>query len=149
VCYKHLVVEHKTSFAVDHVDPITGERHRWHTNRIEGAWKHAKQYFRIMNGTSVGNFEAHLCEIMFRNRERTNSLVATLQLICKHYPLITPPMTSGDTRVFKSWLADGTSGIADTIDRGDSSCTGDSSNDCADEDETQLYDYRDSDATIG
>ena len=30
------------------------------TNRIEGAWKHAKSHFRKINGTSLPNFEAHL-----------------------------------------------------------------------------------------
>jgi transposase len=70
--YTHRIVQHKKAFAVDYRDPITGETERVHTNRIEGAWKHAKSYFRSMNGTSLGNFEAHLCEIMFRNRERCN-----------------------------------------------------------------------------
>jgi ISXO2-like transposase domain len=40
--YKHRIVEHKRAFAADYIDPVTGERERVHTNRIEGAWKHAK-----------------------------------------------------------------------------------------------------------
>ncbi len=35
-----------------------------HMNQIEGAWKHAKQHFRKINGsTSITNCEAHLSEI--------------------------------------------------------------------------------------
>lgn len=45
------------------------------TNRIEGAWKHAKDHFRRINGTSMINFEAHLAvlqkkEMITKKKER-------------------------------------------------------------------------------
>jgi transposase-like protein len=32
--YKHRIVQHKKSFAIDYHDPVTGESERVHTNRI-------------------------------------------------------------------------------------------------------------------
>jgi len=64
--YKHYVVEHKKAFSCHCRDSSTGETVTMHTNRIEGAWKHAKDYFRRMKGTKVTQFEGHLCEMMWR-----------------------------------------------------------------------------------
>ena len=59
------------------------------TNRIEGAWKHAKSHFRKINGTSLANFEVHLAEIIWRNcmcGVRSNAISATFDLIKHYYP---------------------------------------------------------------
>ena len=67
VGYTHYVVCHKTSFRKEYRNQATGEIVVCITNKIEGAWKHAKDHFRVMNGTSPGNFEGHLCQILYRN----------------------------------------------------------------------------------
>ena len=51
--YKHNVVNHKHTFRTECTDQETGETVVVQTNQIEGAWKHAKDYFRHMNGTKV------------------------------------------------------------------------------------------------
>ena len=38
-----------------------------HTNRIEGSWKHAKDHFRKMSGTSRSQFESHVAEVLWPN----------------------------------------------------------------------------------
>ena len=38
-----------------------------HTNRIEGAWKHAKEHFKKMSGTQSSQFDGHLAEVMWRS----------------------------------------------------------------------------------
>ena len=48
--YDHYIIEHKTSFSRLCRDRRTGRLVTVHTNRIEGSWKHAKDYFRRMNG---------------------------------------------------------------------------------------------------
>ena len=40
--FKHFTVNHKHSFRVGYYNAETGATERVHTNRIEGAWKHAK-----------------------------------------------------------------------------------------------------------
>ena len=40
--YDHFTVNHKHSFRVDYQNVVTGEVEKVSTNRIEGAWKHAK-----------------------------------------------------------------------------------------------------------
>ena len=43
-----------------------------HTNRIEGAWKHAKEHFSRMSGTKISQFDGHICEIMWRAEAKSN-----------------------------------------------------------------------------
>jgi transposase-like protein len=135
--YRHRIVQHKKAFAADYHDPATGEIERVHTNRIEGAWKHAKTYFRTMNGTSVSNFEAHLCEIMFRNRKRGNSLPATLQLITRHYPLTRPPSETFVPPIFDCWCKEDVPPGNDTVNRCDSSCDETQASDSSTHDEEE------------
>ena len=59
------MVEHKYAYKAICCDQETNDVVEVHTNRIEGAWKHAKKHFRDMNGTSMNNFEGHLFQIMF------------------------------------------------------------------------------------
>lgn len=62
--YNHFIVLHKYSFKKVYINQDTRKEVEIHTNRIEGAWKHAKDYFRRMSGTNISQFEGHLCEIM-------------------------------------------------------------------------------------
>lgn len=62
--YDHFTVLHKYNFKKVYIKQDTNERVVCHTNRIEGAWKHAKDYFRKMSGTQISQFEGHLAEIM-------------------------------------------------------------------------------------
>jgi transposase-like protein len=57
--YNHFTVLHKYSFKKVYVKEGTGEEVQVHTNRIEGAWKHAKDHFRRMSGTKLSQFEGH------------------------------------------------------------------------------------------
>jgi transposase-like protein len=131
--YGHRVVEHKTAFAVDYIDPATGASERVHTNRIEGAWKHAKAYFREMNGSSVSTFESHLCDIMFRNRVGEKAITATLDLIVKHYPCTQPPQVVVQSPIFSCWSGGAHDDPSVTILRADSSADEDD-DDCHKED---------------
>ena len=61
------------------------------TNRIEGTWAHAKTHFRTINGTSKGNFEAHLSEIMWRSHEKGKNIYKSIfDLIRNYYTLDGP-----------------------------------------------------------
>jgi len=91
--YKHYVVQHKRSFSCQCRDEQTGQDVTIHINRIQGAWKHAEDYFKHMNGTKVTQFEGHLCEIMWRWCDRRPKLEAILKLIIQYsYPLSGPPI---------------------------------------------------------
>jgi len=79
--YTHLVVEHKKTFSRQCRDASTGQLITVHTNTIEGAWKHAKDYFRKMNGTKLPQFQGHLCEVMWRFWDRRPRPEAVLTLI--------------------------------------------------------------------
>ena len=57
----------KTSIQTSaYVNQVSQEEVEFHTNRIEGAWKHAKDHFRKMSRTKISQFEGHLAEIMWR-----------------------------------------------------------------------------------
>jgi transposase-like protein len=58
--YRHFTVIHKYSFKKTYKNAGTGEIKVVHTNRIEGAWKHAKVYFRKMSGTKASQWEGHM-----------------------------------------------------------------------------------------
>ena len=55
-------------FTQTYKDSQTEELKTDHTNTIQGSWKHAKEHFQRINGTSVKNFDGHLCEVIWRNR---------------------------------------------------------------------------------
>lgn len=62
--YNHFTVLHKYSFKKVYINQDTRKEVEIHTNRIEGAWKHAKDHFRRMTGTNISQFEGDICEIM-------------------------------------------------------------------------------------
>ena len=70
--FKHFTVIHKYAFKKSYVNKETGEIVEIHTNRIEGAWKHAKDHFKRMSGTKLGQFEGHMAEIMWRAEVKSN-----------------------------------------------------------------------------
>ncbi|XP_060590076.1 uncharacterized protein LOC132745237 [Ruditapes philippinarum] len=61
--YRHFTVIHKYSFKKTYKNAETGDIEVVHTNRIEGAWKHAKDYFRKMSGTKASQWEGHMAEV--------------------------------------------------------------------------------------
>jgi hypothetical protein len=75
-----------------------------------------------MNGTTSGNFEQHLCEYMFRNWERSNALKATLNLICRYFPLMHCPDVDVKPPMFTSWLGHGVTLLDESIRRHNSPC---------------------------
>ena len=53
--YHHFTVLHKYSFKKVYIQKDTREEVEIHTNRTEGAWKHAKEHFRRMSGQYMRN----------------------------------------------------------------------------------------------
>jgi transposase-like protein len=91
VGFQHFSVTHKTNFVQSYKNAETGEVTKCCTNQIEGAWRHAKDHFRKMNGTNVASFEQHLCEVIWRNHtHRLNIYDAFFQLLKSRYPLHRP-----------------------------------------------------------
>jgi transposase-like protein len=67
VDYNHFSVIHKRAFKKQYKHVRTGKIVDVQTNRIEGAWKHAKDHFRKMSGTKATQWEGHMAEIMWRS----------------------------------------------------------------------------------
>ena len=65
--YDQFTILHKFSLKKIYRHKITNEKKIVHTNRIEGAWKHAKDYFRKMSGTNKRQLESYLAEVIWRN----------------------------------------------------------------------------------
>jgi len=119
--YTHYVVEHKKEFSCQCRDQITGEVLMVCTNRIEGAWKHAKDYFRQMNGTKVTQFESHLCELMWIWWDQTPRPEAILRLIKEFYPLTGRPALKRSYPVFQTWSRQSSDSLEDCMSQTDSS----------------------------
>jgi len=62
-----------------------------------------QDHFRRINGTSPGNFEGHLCEIMWRSWVKGNQVSGLFSLIKAQYPLTTEPTLYKRLRVFSGW----------------------------------------------
>ena len=54
--YTHFSVVHKEGFTATYKNDETGEEVTVNTNRIEGAWAHAKGHFRKIYGASARTF---------------------------------------------------------------------------------------------
>ena len=54
--YEHYTVIHKDEFKAVYINTETEEEVELHTNRIEGAWAHAKNHFKKIYGTNSKNF---------------------------------------------------------------------------------------------
>ena len=65
--FNHFTVVHKYTFKQKYYNTETGNYLTLHTNRLEGTWKHAKDYFKKMNGSNINNFESHLSNIVMWN----------------------------------------------------------------------------------
>ena len=104
--YKHFVVEHKYTFKSTCVefDPDSGMCVTVHTNRIEGAWIHAKQHFKFINGTKLSQFESHLCAVMWRQWDRCPKPEAILSMIVEYNPLSGPPDFTTTSLLFPTWM---------------------------------------------
>jgi len=61
--YRHFTVIHKYTFKSFYWNVETGDFVEVHTNRIEGALRHAKTHFRKISGTKLTQFEGHLAEV--------------------------------------------------------------------------------------
>lgn len=96
-----------------------------HANRIVGAWKHAKDHFRHMNGTSIANCQSHLCEIMFRNCHNGQSPQETIKMIKEVYSIVEPCSFTCVRSLFNTWFLSQAYGADDSISRRDSSCDSD------------------------
>lgn len=101
--YNHFTVLHKYSFKKVYIHQETREEVEIHTNRIEGAWKHAKDHFRRMSGTKISQFEGHLCEIMWRAETKSNLYQSFFQSLSTIYTLRGPPVYTYPTPIFPTW----------------------------------------------
>ena len=54
--YTHFSVVHKKAFTAKYRNTKTGQEITVNTNRIEGAWAHAKAHFRNIYGASAKTF---------------------------------------------------------------------------------------------
>ena len=95
---------HKSTFKQKYVNTETGEQVFCCTNRIEGAWKIAKDHFRSINGSNTNQFEQHLCEIVWRNHTyRQNVYSAFFELLTSIFTLQSPAQFTYTKPVFKTW----------------------------------------------
>ncbi len=107
--FSHFTVLHNYAFKKVYVNKRTQERKYVHTNRIEGSWKHSKDYFRRMSGTKRTQFEGHIAEIMFRNQVACSGGGMTSQfydLLRDVYTLEAPPSYTYTTPLFSTWTMD-------------------------------------------
>ena len=104
--YDHFTVLHKYAFKKVYKHKITGELKVVHTNRIEGSWKHAKDHFRKMSGTSRSQFESHVAEVLWRNHSarRPGTLYEHFfDDVRDIYPLDKPAAYTYTTPLFNTW----------------------------------------------
>ena len=103
--YKHFTVLHKYSFKKVYVETATKKEVVVHTNRIEGAWKHAKAHFRKMSGTLSSQFEGHMAEVIWRSRCKGQLYEAFFDQLKTVYNLEGPPTFSFSRSelLFDSW----------------------------------------------
>lgn len=78
---------HKHNFKKVYVNQATNERIEVHTNRIEGAWKYAKDHFRRMSGTKLSQFEGHIAEIIWRSEAKGHVYQTFFELLRSVYSL--------------------------------------------------------------
>ncbi|GFR94874.1 mitotic-spindle organizing protein 2A [Elysia marginata] len=103
--FEHFTVVHKTQFKQIYVHQETDERVEAHTNKIEGAWAHAKQHFKKIYGTKASNFESHLCEILWRNwRSGSNILNFYFRDLKTFFPLTGRCNYRAKRPIFSKWI---------------------------------------------
>lgn len=88
--YEHFTVIHKYSFKKTYVNTKTQDIVEVHRNRIEGAWKHAKDHFRKLSGTKITQFERHIAELMWRSAEKRNVYQTFFDFLYSLYTLTGP-----------------------------------------------------------
>ena len=98
------------SFVQRYKDTLSGKIRTVHTiNRIEGSWKFAKDHFRKINGAKISTFEAHLCEIIWRNRvviAHHDTIISFFNLVKSHLSLRRQPnLETVRVPLFDSWSA--------------------------------------------
>lgn len=87
------------TFKKTYINTKTRQEVEVHTNRIEGAWKHAKDHFKRTSGTKINQFEGHLAEIMWRS----NIYTSFFDLVKYVYPLQKPATYVYKTPLFDTW----------------------------------------------
>lgn len=98
--YNHFTVIHKYSFKKTYKNTLTEEIITVHTNRIEGAWKHAKDHFKRMSGTKYTQFEGHMAEVMWRAVVKGNIYQSFFDLLRSVYTLNCDPEYEYTTPLF-------------------------------------------------
>jgi hypothetical protein len=87
ICYKHFSILHKYAFNSEYKNVETGEIIKFHTNRIKGALKYAKEYFRIMFKTKATQWEWHLAEVECSSEVKGNRYQEFFDLLKSVYRL--------------------------------------------------------------
>lgn len=102
--YSHFTVVHKDRFVQEYEHVGTHEIIKVHTNQIEGGWKHAKDHFKRINGTTIANFESHLALVTFRNHHaKTNRFSSFFNKVVRYFPLDKPPHFKHTEPLFDTW----------------------------------------------
>ena len=89
--YQHFTVIQKYAFKKICKNTETGEKISVSTNKIEGAWQHAKIHFRRMAGKRITQFEGYLKEIMWRSQAKGNLYEEFFNLLKSVFTLDKPP----------------------------------------------------------
>ena len=92
-----------------YVNQVSQEEVEVHTNRIEGAWKHAKDHFRKISGTKIIQVEGHLAEIMWRADVKLDHYEGFFRHLRSVNHLNGPPEYHYPTPLFSTWT-----GMADS-----------------------------------
>ncbi|KAK3107606.1 hypothetical protein FSP39_018210 [Pinctada imbricata] len=101
--FMHFTVVHKYAFKKTYRNVETGDIVSVHTNKIEGAWKHAKDHFKKMSCTRLSQFEGHMAEIMWRSDSKGNLYREFFNILGEVYNLRQPYEYLYSTPLFDSW----------------------------------------------
>ena len=90
--FQHFNVSHKTNFKAVYKNLKTNGHIECCTKNIEGAWKHAKDHFKRINGCGLSTFEGHLSKVVWRNHVKYDNIYYSFYTkVCSIYTLDKPP----------------------------------------------------------
>ena len=101
----HFSVNHKRGYRDNYIDMRTKKLVSIDTNRIENAFYHFKQHFRIRHGVKRSTFESHLMMHMWIKMYGKGSSLETnfFEHLRAVYPLTGPPVYSYKIPIFKDF----------------------------------------------
>ena len=103
--YTQISVNHEEGHTDEYINKLTGETMKIHTNRIENAWYHFKDHFRIRHGVKRTTLESHILEVMWKRMfGRRDSLQHNFfQHLKEIYDLTGPPKNKYKLPIYKDF----------------------------------------------